>query len=87
MPSTLDISEARSKFNTIDNDLERNPVIIIKRHNKEVFAVVNMEYLETLLDTLDVLSDPDATQMLQDSIRAIENGDLIDQEDVERELG
>ena len=87
MPSTLDISEARSKFNTIDSDLERNPVIIIKRHNKEVFAVVNIDYLETLVETLEVLSDPDASRMLQDSIRAIENGDLIDREDVERELG
>lgn len=87
MPETLDISEARSRFNTLDRDLEKRPVIVITRHNKEAFAIVNLDYLETLIETMEVLSDPATTAMLQDSVRAIEDGDLIDQEDVEKELG
>lgn len=87
MPSTLDISEARKKFNTLDIDLEERPVIIITRHNKEAFAVVNIDYLEMIQETLDVLGDSGAMELLQKSLRAIENGQLVDQEEVEEELG
>lgn len=87
MPRTLDISEARKKFNTLDSALEDKPVIYITRHNKEAFAIVNIGYLETLIETMEVLGDPEAMRMLDESVRAIERGELIDQEDVERELG
>ena len=84
---TLDISVARNRFNTLDRDLEEQPVIFITRHGKDAFAVVNIEYLQTVLETMDVLSDPEATALLDESIRAIQEGQLIDQEDVEEELG
>ena len=83
---TLDISEARKKFNNLDRDLEERPVIYITRHNKQAFAVVNLEYLETIIETLDVMADPAALDMLKQSLDDIENGRLIDQEDVERDL-
>lgn len=83
---TLDISEARKKFNNLDRDLEERPVIYITRHNKHAFAVVNLEYLETIIETLDVMADPAALDMLKQSLDDIENGRLIDQEDVERDL-
>ena len=86
MPETLDISDARTKFNTLDRQLAKSPVIYITRHGKRAFAIIDIEYLETVMETMEVLSDPDAMQMLQDSLKAIEDGDLIDQEDVEREL-
>lgn len=87
MPERLDISVARKRFNTLDQDLEKKPVIFITRHGREAFAVVNIDYLETVLETMDVLSDPEAMAMLEESVRAIQEGQLIDQEDVEEELG
>lgn len=87
MPQTLDITEARSRINTIDSDLAERPVIVVTRHNKEAFAFVDIEYLETILETVEMLSDPETVQMLQDSIEAIQEGRVIDHEDVERELG
>lgn len=86
MTRNLDISEARKRFNSLDEELETNSVIYIKRHGKDAFAVVDIEYLETVLETLEILSDPDTLAMLQESIEAIEQGKLIDQEDVESEL-
>ena len=83
---TLDISEARKRFNNLDRELEKRPVIYITRHNKQAFAVVNLEYLETIIETLDVMADPAALEMLQQSLADIEEGRLIDQEDVERDL-
>ena len=87
MADTLDITTARDKFNTLDSELRQKPVIYITRHGKEAFAVVDIEYLETMIETMEVLGDPEATRLLEDSVRAIEAGELIDQEDVEKELG
>ena len=87
MTNSLDISEARKRFNTIDRDLKERPVIYITRHNREAFAIIDIDYLETVMETIEVLGDPEAMQMLNESLRAIERGELIDQEDVEKELG
>lgn len=87
MTNSLDISEARKRFNTIDRDLKDRPVIYITRHNREAFAIVDIDYLETVMETIEVLADPEAMQMLNESVHAIERGELIDQEDVEKELG
>lgn len=83
----MDISEARKKFNTIDEDLKTKPVIRITRHNKQAFAIVDIEYLDTIMETMEVLSDPHAMRMLQASIEEIRRGDLIDHEEVEKDLG
>ncbi len=85
MRETLDISEARKRFNTIDRDLKERPVIYITRHNREAFAIIDIDYLESVMETMEVLGDPEAMQMLNESLRDIERGELIDQEDVDKE--
>ena len=84
--STLDISEARKQFSQLDKRLRENRVIWITRHNKKAFAVVDTELLQTVLETIDILSDPDAMGMLQEGLRDIRAGRLFDHEDVKSEL-
>ena len=42
--------------------------------------------MEDNMETMEILSDPEAIAMLQASVDDIEHGRLIDQEDIEREL-
>ncbi|HEY3245628.1 MAG TPA: type II toxin-antitoxin system Phd/YefM family antitoxin [Phycisphaerae bacterium] len=87
MPTgTLDISDARKQLNTLDRRLREHRVIYITRHNKQAFVVVDSEYFSALLETLEVLADPEAIRMLQESIADIRAGRLHDHEDVKREL-
>lgn len=83
---TLDISEARRLFTTLDERLREDRVIWITRHNKPAFAVVDTELLETVLETIEILSDPAAFRMLQESLEDVRAGRLRDHEDVKREL-
>lgn len=85
--ATLDISEARKQFNSLDQQLASDHVICITRHGKEAFAIVDMEYLRTILETIDILSDPETCRMLQESLDDIREGRLIDHDDVLEELG
>ncbi len=85
---TLDISEARKQFNSLDKLLKAQDghVIRVMRHGKEAFAVVDPEFLALMLETLDILANPEDARMLQESIRDIQEGRLIDHEQVKREL-
>ncbi len=84
---TLDISEARKQLNSIDERLKDEHVIFIARHNKKAFAVVDLEYLSAVMETIEILSDPEAMRMLEESIQDIRAGRLHDHDDVEKELG
>jgi PHD/YefM family antitoxin component YafN of YafNO toxin-antitoxin module len=84
--TTLDISEARKQFTTLDKRLREDQVIWVTRRNKRAFAVVDTDLLQTVLETIEILSDPDALAMLQQSMQDIKAGRLHDHEDVKREL-
>jgi PHD/YefM family antitoxin component YafN of YafNO toxin-antitoxin module len=85
--ATLDISEARKQLNSIDERLKVERIIYVTRHNKKAFAVVNLEYLSAVIDTVDILADPEAMRMLKESVDDIRAGRLHDHDDVEKELG
>lgn len=84
--TTLDISEARRQFTKLDERLREERVIWITRRNKKAFAVVDSELLETVLETIEIMSDPDACKLLQQGLEDYRAGRLHDHEAVKREL-
>ena len=85
--ATLDISEARKQFNSLDQLLMSEKVIRITRHNKEAFAIVNLDYLSAILETLEIMSDPKTYKMFMQSLVDLREGRLHDQEELEKEFG
>jgi len=83
----LEISEARKQFNTLDQRLQDHPVIYVRRHNQQAFAIVNIEYLEAVLETVSILADPEALDALKQSLVDIKKGRVHDHESVKHELG
>lgn len=84
--ATLDISEARKQFTKLDDRLREDRVIWITRRNKRAFAIVDPDLLQTVLETIEILSDPEACTMLQQSLQDIRAGRVHDHDDVKREL-
>ena len=84
--ATLDISEARKQFNRFDEMLREQQVIKVTRHGKEAFAVVDLEFLQTILETIEIMQDKESYDMLQRSLDDIREGRLHDHDDVKREL-
>ncbi len=85
--TTLDISEARKQFNTLDERLLTEQMIFVTRHNRKAFVIVDLDCMSAILETLEIMSDPQSYAMFQQSIRDIAEGRLHDHEDVKRELG
>lgn len=76
----LDISEARKQINSLDERLAEDKVILITRHGKPAFVTVDCEYFSALTETIEVLADPKALEMLAASIRDIRERRLLDHE-------
>ncbi len=85
-PTNLDITEARNQFNRLDERLREEKVVRITRHGRPVFAVIDNEYLSALLETIEVMADPEAHRLLLESLDDIRAGRLHDHEAVKREL-
>lgn len=81
--ATLDISEARKEFSRLPARLHEERLIWITRHSKKAFAVVDREFMEAVLETLEILRDPESLKMLQESLDDIRSGRLIAHVDVE----
>jgi len=82
----LEISQARARFGTLDKLVRGNQVVYVKRHKRPVFAVVGIEFLETLMETIEVLNDPKARAMLAASLEDIKAGRVLTQEEVKKQL-
>lgn len=59
----------------------------ITRHRRPVLAVMPWELYESLIEALEVLSDPDTTAALRASVEEICKGRLVTHETARRRLG
>lgn len=88
--ATLSITEARKellalpeKF-TKDKDLKS---IVITKRGEPVFDLVPHGYIETIVETLEIMSDSSQLEALKQSIKDVEEGKLLTTEEVEEKLG
>lgn len=88
MSTTLEISEARSKLHMMTEWLadagER--VATITRHGKPVFVIVDPDYFDSLIETIEVLADPEAMAALQASAEDLAAGRVYPVDDVIKEF-
>jgi PHD/YefM family antitoxin component YafN of YafNO toxin-antitoxin module len=85
--ATIDISEARRQLNSIDEHLSTEPIIYVTRHGKKAFAFVDVECIAAMIETIEIMADPDSYEVFQKSLRDIREGRLHDHDDVMKELG
>jgi PHD/YefM family antitoxin component YafN of YafNO toxin-antitoxin module len=68
---TLDITAARRQLNSFDAMLVATPIIHVCRHGKRAFAVVSVELFTAMQESLSIMADPDAIQLLHESLADI----------------
>jgi len=72
---TLPLSEAKSRFSRIVDEIaDRDERITITRNGKPVAIMLSPSEFESLLATLDILSDPDMMAQIERSKRAFASG-------------
>lgn len=83
----LSITEARNQFMKLPDKTTGNQIIAVTRRNKEVMAVMSWELYEGLLETLEILADPDLMRDLKKGMAEIESGKTYSIEESRRRLG
>ena len=85
----LTISEARRGLLDLPEKLARAPerAISITRRGRPVLAVMPWEFYESLVETLDVLSDPEMASALRESLEDLKRGRLVSHAEAKTRLG
>ncbi|MGH9113005.1 MAG: type II toxin-antitoxin system Phd/YefM family antitoxin, partial [Acidimicrobiales bacterium] len=61
----------------VDGVEERHDRVILTRHGRPAAVILSPDDLESLEETLDILSDPTALQEIRKAETAIDDGDAI----------
>ncbi len=85
MSETLPLASVKSKFSEMVDRVEHtHDRIIVTRNGRPAAVLISPKELESLEDTLDLLSDSEAMRELAESRKANESGDFIDGEELRR---
>ncbi len=86
MAAQIDISEARQDFHKLDEKVSMERVLYVMRHQRKAFAIVDIEYMESMLETIDLLGDPDGAMLLEQGLEDLRAGRVVPHDTVEQEF-
>ena len=86
MPKYLTITEAQQQLPELSDELVDEPAIITK-DGKPVLIALSLQQFESLLETMEILSDRDFMTQLREGIRQANAGETISLEQLKTELG
>lgn len=61
--------------------------VAVTRNGKPVLAVMSWDLFESIVETMDIMGDPDAMAALRRGIQDIQAGNLVPIEQVKADLG
>jgi antitoxin YefM len=85
----LTISEARKALLNLPEKLARTPerAVTITRRGQPVLAIMPWEFYESLVETLEVLSDPETVAAFRESLEDVKHARLVGNEEAKKRLG
>ncbi len=85
----LTISEARKMLLDLPEKLARTSerVVTITRRGQPVLAILPWEFYESILETLDILGDPEMVTALRASLDDLKRGRLVRNAEAKKRLG
>jgi PHD/YefM family antitoxin component YafN of YafNO toxin-antitoxin module len=83
----LNITEAREKLLGLADTLtSENSTAVIRKRGKPVLALLPYELYESLEETLAIMGDSELMEQLRQSVKEIEEGRYLTQEEVEKSI-
>jgi antitoxin YefM len=86
---TVTATELHDRTSELTEQAMRDPErpIVVEKHGKPAVVLVDARYFEGLLETLDLLSDPEAMEQIRRSLEDEKAGRLIPHDELMKELG
>ncbi|MEM7759205.1 MAG: type II toxin-antitoxin system Phd/YefM family antitoxin [Cyanobacteria bacterium P01_A01_bin.40] len=86
MPKYLTIAEAQTQLAELSDKLNSEPAIITK-DGKPVLITFGVEQFESLMETMEIISDQEFMTDLKQGIKEAKQGETITLEDMKNDLG
>ncbi len=87
MTRELPITEARARLTQIANDLvDSQDTVTVTNRGKPMMILIGYEMYESIMESLEIMSDPELKAQLRQSLREARRGDVIGLDEVERDL-
>lgn len=89
MKQTMTMSTAQASLNDLPKKLARpskRAGVKVTQKGKPVLAILDWEYFESLLETLEILGDEEQMKAFREGIKEGEEGKEISWEDAKRDL-
>ena len=88
MLKEIPITQARHQLTSLPERLAKHPgAVTLTRRGKPVLAMMTWEFYDSLVETLEILSDKEFVDVLRQGIREADEGKLIPLEKVKKDLG
>jgi len=87
--SPLTLTAARNQLLSLADRLEREPetVVEVTRRGRHVMALLSAQRYAALVETLDILSDPQAMRLIRRARKDVASGKAISWKKARKELG
>jgi prevent-host-death family protein len=84
MSKTLPLSEVKAKLSeVVDEVATTHERVTVTRNGRPVAVLVSIDDLETIEETVAILSDPEAMRQIQEGRAAIAAGDAATRDEIE----
>ena len=76
--SVLPLAEVKKRLSEmVDRVEDRHERVVVTRRGRPAAVLISPDDLESLEETLDILSDPAAVEEIRDAQAAIDSGDFV----------
>ena len=80
---TLPLATVKAQLSTLVDQVEdTHDRVLITRNGKPAAILISPEELESLEETLEILSDPAAMKRIRKAQREVERGDVLDEDEL-----
>lgn len=84
---TFSISEIREQITRLPEQFEQDPeAITVTRHGKPVMAILPWELYESIMETLEIMSDAELMAAFRQGVKELAEGKGRPWEEVKKEL-
>ena len=82
----LTISEARKALLDLPEKLARTRAVTITRRGQPVLAILPWEFYESIVETLEILGDPEMVTALRESLEDLKRGRVLSHAEAKKRL-
>ena len=88
MPETMSLAQIKAHLSEVVDRVEKyHERIVLTRNGRPAAVILSPDELESIEETLDILSDPDALRQLREAEAEIDRGDYVTIEELRERYG